>query len=35
VLLANQRPDLGIRIGRIAHAQAVGALGEALDETLA
>ncbi len=32
MLLANQRADLGIRIGRIAHAQAVGALGEALDE---
>lgn len=32
VLLANQRADLGIRIGRIAYAQAVGALGEALDE---
>lgn len=32
VLLANQRADLGVRIGRIAYAQAIGALGEAFNE---
>ena len=32
MLLANQCANLGVRIGRIAHAQAVGALGEAFDE---
>ena len=32
VLLADQRPDLGIRIGRIADAQAVSAFGKAFNE---
>ncbi len=32
MLLADQRPDLGIRIGRIAHAQAVGAFCKAFNE---
>ena len=32
VLLADERANLGVRIGRVAHAQAVGALGKAFDE---
>ena len=32
MLLADERANLGVRIGRVAHAQAAGALGKALDE---
>lgn len=32
MLLADERANLGVRIGRVAHAQAVGALGKAFDE---